>query len=98
MSELLTVFEAAERLRISPKTLRTQFIETGKIEVVELGKRLRKIESSEIDRLIQRSKIKLCQSTKEVKRGGSSLRSTAKRLDDLLGQNQSGKPKSTKGS
>jgi len=54
--ELLTVGEAAQRLRLKEKTLR-RWIALRKIEFVRAGGRAVRIPSAEIDRVIERGRV-----------------------------------------
>ncbi len=93
MTRLLTIAEAADRLAVSPKHLRREFVNKGLLVVVSLGKGGKgdRIEPGEVDRLIRsRGIVRCCIS--EGKRGGSSSKSRARKYADPLGQPANAKP------
>lgn len=88
LPRLLTVAEAAEILAVSPKHLRREFIETGILAVIRLGKGAKgdRIDPADIDSLVRLRTVRgvIC-NTDAVKRGGSSSNPKAKRYADPLG-------------
>jgi hypothetical protein len=85
--KLLTIAEAAELLHISARHLRQEFIATGIIAVVSLGKGAKgdRIAPADIDGLLRQRTVRKVCNTGEAKRGGSNSRPQAKRYADPLG-------------
>ena len=94
MQKLLTVTEAAEFLSISAKHFRREFIDTGAVSVVALGKSSKgdRIEPGEIEALSKKQRQKKC-NIKEAVSGGSRLKLAVKKYDDPLGLPRSVKRK-----
>ena len=99
---LLTIKQAAEMLSISSKHFRQQFVNTGQVNVIQLGKSSRgdRVENSEVEDLINKLRSKRCQSinakketAKKVKFGGLDSKSTDTGSLDPLGLPQSGRLK-----
>lgn len=87
LPQLLTTAEAAELLRVSVKHLRREFISTGIIPVVKLGKGAKgdRIALPDIEGLLRQRTTRTVCNTSEEKRGGSSSARAAKRYADPLG-------------
>ena len=84
--QLLTIAEAAKLLSISVKHLRREFIATGIIAVVKLGRGAKgdRIAPADIEGLLRQRTTRAC-NTSEAKPGGSSSARTVKRYADPLG-------------
>lgn len=100
MSHLLKPIEAAEKLAVSLNTLR-RLIDNGEIAVIAVTGNAKgdRIEPEELERFKKAKKrnraneVEACQLSNVVTFGGSSSKSTAKQLDDLLAPKRSGKRK-----
>ncbi len=96
MVGLLTIAEAAERLAISPKHLRQEFVNKGILAVIRLGSSCKgdRIDPSDVDRLIADRKTSRC-CIKKVESITSNSRRAATYINDPLGQPVSGKRRSS---
>jgi hypothetical protein len=91
---LLKIAQAAESLGISPKHFRREFVNTGAIEVISLGKSAKgdRIHPENLDRLIDSRRETRCY-TNEAISGGLSSSPKVKLFNDPLGLPARGKRK-----
>ena len=83
---LRNVTWAADELGVSPKTVE-RYIARGELAVVQLGRSVR-VREEDVQALILASLTKrgqVCQSRNVVELGKSASKSTARKLDNLLG-------------
>lgn len=92
MDKLLTIADASALLQISPKHFRREFVNTGRVQVVSLGKGARgdRLDLAEINKLI-RGQTR-CYTKGEIS-GGSNSRLPAESYNDPLGLPAGGKRK-----
>lgn len=91
MDNLLTIAEAANLLAIHPKHLRREFVNTGIIPVIQLGKGAKgdRIRPSDLEQFVGKRECYI----KEEASGGSNSRPGARHFNDPLGKPASGRLK-----